>query len=190
MRKTRRKRDPEDTREKLITAAEGEFNASGFHGTDTNRIARAAGYAPQTFYRHFADKTDIFLAVYERWWKGEVVALEKVLRKHRGKDGAMAAARVVIGFHTRWRGFRRSLRHLAVTGARVRAARAAARWAQLAPLKEAGTKRRDAELIAALLTAERLCDAAAEGELTDMGLSRREITSLVARAMETLTARD
>ncbi|HSZ11512.1 MAG TPA: TetR/AcrR family transcriptional regulator [Rhizomicrobium sp.] len=184
MRKTRRKRDPEDTREKLIAAAQGEFNASGFHGTDTNRIARAAGYAPQTFYRHFADKTDTFLAVYERWWKGEVAALEKVLRKRRGKDGAMAAARVVIGFHTRWRGFRRSLRHLAVTEARVRAARAAARRAQLAPLKAAGTKRGDAELIAALLTAERLCDAAAEGELTDMGLSRREITSLVARAID------
>jgi AcrR family transcriptional regulator len=190
MKKAPRKRDPEETREKLIAAAEDEFNAHGFHGTDTNRIAKAAGYAPQTFYRHFTDKTEIFLAVYERWWQGEVVALEKVLRKRRGKEGAAAAARVVIGFHTRWRGFRRSLRHLAVTDVRVRRARAAARWAQLAPLKRAGTKRSDAELIAALLTAERLCDAAAEGELTDMGLSRREITMLVARAMETLTARD
>ncbi|HSZ73638.1 MAG TPA: TetR/AcrR family transcriptional regulator [Rhizomicrobium sp.] len=190
MKKTQRKRDPEDTREKLVAAAEDEFNANGFHGTDTNRIAKKAGYAPQTFYRHFADKTDIFLAVYERWWKGEVAALENVLRKRRGKDGAMAAARVVIGFHTRWRGFRRSLRHLAVTDSRVRVARAAARWAQLAPLKEAGTRRGDAELIASLLTAERLCDAAAEGEFTDMGLSRAEATMIVASAMAALTARD
>jgi AcrR family transcriptional regulator len=181
------KRDPDETRARLICAAETEFNAHGFLGTDTNRIARVAGYAPQTFYRHFADKTEIFLAVYERWWKGEIAALEKVLRKRRGKDGAFAAARIVLRFHTRWRGFRRSLRHLAVEDDRVREARASARLAQLAPLKNTGTKRGDAELVAALLTAERLCDAAAEAELRDLGLSPREIMGLVVKAMETLT---
>lgn len=179
-------RDPDETRARLIAAAEIEFNMRGFHSTDTNRIAHAAGYAPQTFYRHFADKMEIFLVVYERWWKGEIAALEKVLRK-RGKDGAVAASRIVLRFHTRWRGFRRSLRHLAVEDDRVRAARASARLAQLAPLKEAGTKRSDAELVAALLTAERLCDAAAEGELRDLGLSPREIMGLVVKAMESLT---
>lgn len=182
-------RDPEETRARLIAAAEDEFNRHGFHGTDTNRIAREAGYAPQTFYRHFTDKTEIFLCVYERWWKGEVAALEKVLRKRRGKQGALAAARVVMRFHKRWRGFRRSLRHLAVEDDRVRKARALARLAQLAPLKASGAKRSDAELVAALLTAERLSDAAAEGEFKDMGLSQCEVTNIVAEAMEMLTSR-
>src|SRR4051812_9867208 len=48
-------------REALLEAARAEFDESGFEGTDTNRIARRAGYAPQTFYRHFTDKTAIFI---------------------------------------------------------------------------------------------------------------------------------
>src|SRR5713226_3801558 len=84
------------TSAKLIAAAAKEFNTRGFHGTDTNRIARRAGFAPQTFYRHFADKTAIFLAVYERWWKDESAALQSVLRDSR--PSPTGAARVVISF--------------------------------------------------------------------------------------------
>src|SRR5215470_8598720 len=55
------------TGEKLVRAAAREFNEHGFLGTDTNRIARRAGFAPQTFYRWFGDKTEIFIKVYEQW---------------------------------------------------------------------------------------------------------------------------
>jgi len=51
--KPKRKRN---TRQDLVEAAIAEFETVGFEGTNTNRIARAAGYAPQTFYRHFDDK--------------------------------------------------------------------------------------------------------------------------------------
>ena len=51
------------TGEKLIAAAAAEFDDHGFLGTDTNKIARRAGFAPQTFYRWHKDKTAIFLAV-------------------------------------------------------------------------------------------------------------------------------
>src|SRR5688572_2853570 len=54
----------------LLDAARAEFDEAGFEGTDTNRIARRAGYAPQTFYRHFADKTTIFVETYHRWVEG------------------------------------------------------------------------------------------------------------------------
>ena len=60
-------KSPSSTRERLVEAAADAFNAHGFHGTDTNKIARAAGFAPQTFYRHFEDKLAIFIAVYEAW---------------------------------------------------------------------------------------------------------------------------
>ena len=40
---------------KLIAAAAAEFNDHGFSGTDSNKIARRAGFAPQTFYRWFKD---------------------------------------------------------------------------------------------------------------------------------------
>ncbi len=64
-------RDPERTRERLIEAAAHTFNEVGYLGTDTNRIARAAGYAPGTFYKHFADKRAIFLEAYLLWVDAE-----------------------------------------------------------------------------------------------------------------------
>lgn len=190
-RKTRRgkpvPRNPEATRARLVDAAEAEFNAAGFDGTDTNRIARRAGYAPQTFYRHFVDKTEIFLAVYDRWWRTEAAAIEKILRAG-GKSGLGRVADTLIAFHTKWRGFRRSLRHLSVEETRVRAARAIARKAQLAATRELlpNLEHRDGEIAAALLVFERLCDAAAEGEFSDMGLPKTAARQAVVRALVAL----
>jgi AcrR family transcriptional regulator len=189
MRKISRKkpvRDSAATRAALLHAAQAEFNAHGFEGTDTNRIARAAGFAPQTFYRHFEDKRAAFLAVYESWWKDEAAALEKA--GGGGPPGSDAAARVTLAFHTKWRGFRRALRHLAIVDPRVRAARAAARRAQIARIREFANQasRSDADLAAALLKAERICDAVAEGELADLGLSPTAAKALVAAAVKEL----
>jgi AcrR family transcriptional regulator len=185
MRKPVRKksvRDPAATAVALLDAAEAEFNAHGFEGTDTNRIARAAGFAPQTFYRHFEDKRAVFLAVYERWWKGESAALEKSTRERPAN--MEAAARIALAFHTKWRGFRRALRHLAIVDPKVREARTAARQAQIARIRDyAGAgARSDQDLVASLLKAERICDAAAEGELADLGLTAQEIRALVVEA--------
>jgi AcrR family transcriptional regulator len=63
----------------LIEAAAREFNTAGFHGTNTNLIARAAGFAPQTFYRHFEDKIDVFVAAYEYWQAREREAVSRAL---------------------------------------------------------------------------------------------------------------
>ncbi|HKD23477.1 MAG TPA: helix-turn-helix domain-containing protein [Rhizomicrobium sp.] len=189
MKKAARKkpgRDPAATLAQLLDAAEREFNARGFEGTDTNRIARAAGYAPQTFYRHFRDKKAAFLAVYDRWWKDESAALESPAQERPAN--VEAAARVALAFHTKWRGFRRALRHLAIVDAKVRSARTKARRAQIARIREftGGDVRSDQELIAALLKAERLTDAAAEGELADLGLSPAAAKTLVAAAIAEL----
>lgn len=179
-------RDPAATFARLLDAAEREFNAHGFDGTDTNRIAKAAGYAPQTFYRHFVDKRAAFLAVYDRWWKGESAALERPAQE-RPAD-VEAAARVALAFHTKWRGFRRALRHLAIVDAKVRSARTKARRAQIARIREftGGDERSDQDLIAALLKAERLTDAAAEGELADLGVSPATAKALVVAAIAEL----
>jgi len=173
-----RKRIPEETRELLIAAAQTEFNTSGFDGTDTNRIAKRAGYAPQTFYRHFADKTAIFLAVYDRWWRAEAAALSQS-NARTAKDAAIIA----LDFHKRWRIFRRSLRHLAIVDAKVRKARTRARREQIERWKKAGSRRSNAQLAGALLSAERLLDGAAEGELADLGLKPTAILELATAAM-------
>ena len=187
MPRPRRTRDPEETREKLVTAAEREFNTRGFFGTDTNRIARQAGYAPQTFYRHFTDKTDIFLAVYERWWRGEGEAVVAAARGLKGEARLARIADTILQFHARWRIFRRALRHLSADDKRVRAARVKARKAQTDSLKQVPRKKRlsEEELYAGLITIERLSDAAAEEEFADMGFSKRAARNAVIAALRT-----
>src|SRR6516164_2929685 len=74
--RTSMQRDPEATRAALIEAARLEFEEAGFDATQSNKIAARAGYAPQTFYRHFSSKLEIFLAVYDQWVADEQKALD------------------------------------------------------------------------------------------------------------------
>lgn len=83
-------RSPAKTSVALLDAARSEIKEAGFEETNTNRTARCTGFAPQTFYRHFPDKTSIFLAVYERWVDQEIVAVgaakdatDIIIRHHR-----------------------------------------------------------------------------------------------------------
>jgi AcrR family transcriptional regulator len=187
MPRPRKTRDPEETKEKLLASAERAFNTGGFFGTDTNRIARAAGYAPQTFYRHFIDKTDIFLAVYERWWRAEGEAVVSAARGLKGEKRLAKIADTILEFHVRWRIFRRALRHLSADDKRVRAARVKARKAQIESLRRVPRKTRisDEEIYAGLIVIERLSDAAAEEEFADMGFSKRAARESVIAMLRT-----
>jgi AcrR family transcriptional regulator len=166
------RRTRKGTAEKLIRAATSEFNEHGFPGTDTNRIARRAGFAPQTFYRWFGDKTEIFIKVYERWQHEEASMLQRLLAKD-ASDARLVQA--VVTHHRRFRIFRRSLRHLSIEDDVVRKARAQSRLNQIAqirkwnPAQPAST----ADLAVALFKIERLADALAEGEFDDMGIDRK-----------------
>ncbi|MDQ0462499.1 AcrR family transcriptional regulator [Caulobacter ginsengisoli] len=170
------------TRQKLIEAAAQAFNAGGYFGTDTNRIARAAGFAPQTFYRHFEDKLAVFIAVYDDWRESERLAVRAAAR---APDPDLAIAQASLDHHVRWTGFRRSLRLLALEEPRVRDARTLSRRQQLGDLAKApGNRGREpADLAAALLKVERVCDAAADGELADLGLGEAAILGLVIDAI-------
>jgi len=177
------------TQARLVAAAMAAFNEDGYFGTDTNRIARRAGFAPQTFYRHFQDKLAIFLAVYAHWQAAEALSVAAAVRSQVRPEGrAAAAARALIAFHQQSAGFRRSLRLLAAQEPRVRAARVASRSAQLDALAVLpGNQQRDrAAILAAVLAVERLCDAVADGEVADQGLDgnafAEEIVAAVARA--------
>lgn len=173
------------TREALLAAARTEFDERGFDGTDTNRIARRAGFAPQTFYRNFADKTAVFVETYHRWLADEWKDLEKA----HGK-GADAAARILLMHHARHREFRRSLRRLTISEPAVKAARAQSRRLQLGLLDSqdaaAGSDPRGKGRIALLLCIERIADAAADGELDDLGLSPKEQAALLADVIRRL----
>src|SRR5271170_2352101 len=88
-----RRGTPAQTRARLVAAAAAVFNRDGYYGTDSNRIARAAGYAPATFYKHFPDKRAIFLAAYEAWVSAEWSAIERSLGRARAP--AQTAAELV-----------------------------------------------------------------------------------------------
>lgn len=178
----RRSTRPEATRAALVEAAASAFNTLGYHGTDTNKIARAAGFAPQTFYRHFRDKMDVFLAVYEEWQAEERRAIGRAARAQAAEPEIVKA---VFEHHVRWRIFRRSLRWLAVEEPRAREARARSRDRQLEDLGRlpSNATRSRGELLAALLTVERLFDAAADDELADSSLDDPAVSQILLRAV-------
>ena len=167
------------TAEKLVRAAAQEFNRHGYLGTDTNRIARRAGFAPQTFYRWFRDKTSIFIMVYEQWQQEEASMLQGLLAND-ASDARLVDA--VVSHHKSYREFRRSLRQLAVEDREVRTARARGRLNQIGQIRTWNPEQPDstAQLAVALLQFERLADALAEGEFHDMGLDERTAKAMLA----------
>lgn len=172
-------RDPPATRAALLEAAALEFNQAGFDATNTNAIAARAGFAPQTFYRHFKDKTDIFVAVYEYWVAEEMTELD-------GVRDAVAAARAVVRRHRRSLRMRRALRALSVGDTRVRRARAASRAAQIKRLQSRLAHLRGvprSRLAASLLTIERIADAIAEAEFDDLDIDKNEALAELARVL-------
>lgn len=171
-----RRGHPEETRERLVTAAASQFNRFGYHGTDSNTIAKEAGYATGTFYKHFRDKRDIFLAVYERWlaaeWK-EII--DELSRMRNVEETAQRLVELNIRFHTEWRGLRASLMELVFSDPEARKFFRKQKRRQLELILElrsrfalpAQTSEQDAIL---LWTTERVFDAIGQGEIQSLGL--------------------
>ena len=168
---------PSETRRRLVAAAGVVFNTDGYEGTDSNRIARAAGYSPGTFYKHFADKQAIFAAVYDEWvaeeWRllGELVA-------RGGPRLPRRLASQVVAFHRRWRVFLRSLRELTRRDPTIRRAHLAGRRRQLAQLP--GDRARNLFLLFAV---ERTADAIADGDPAALGVRTADLVGCIEHAI-------
>lgn len=183
---------PEQTRERLIATAATVFNRDGYDGTDSNRIAQEAGYSAGVFYKHFADKAEIFIAVYDAWVDEEWRALEQLLETPNAETPRALVA-TVLGLHRRWKGFRRSLRALAGRDAVVKRGHLRGRKRQLDTLErmrqsgrvsKLGTRAGDLML---LYTLERVADALAESEPSALDVNDDALIaileSLVAAAL-------
>jgi AcrR family transcriptional regulator len=189
-----RRGSPASTRERLVAAAAKVFNRVGYHGTDSNRIAAEAGYSPGTFYKHFSDKREIFLAAYESWVGSEWAAVDKELSTGEGSEAvARRLVQLTVDFHSRWCGFRTSLLALVQQDAEVRRFYLGQRRRQLDlmaklrfQMRSRGHEREEDAI--PLFTMERSCDAIARGELRSLGLDRQAVMRvLVARVVEALT---
>ena len=185
---------PDETRRRLVAAAALLFNRAGFYGTDSNKIARAAGYSAGVFYKHFKDKREIFLAAYEQWSIAEWQEVTNILSSG-GSDREIARELVLlfIDLHARWRGLLASLRQLVFTDATVRRFHRRQRkrqleWmSQLRAQRNGSTRRREQDIVYLYCT-ERTFDAIAQGELRALGLNREfVIEAMVVSTIEALS---
>jgi AcrR family transcriptional regulator len=69
----------EQTRERMIAAAEERFTENGFHASSLAEIAATAGFTKGAVYSNFASKEDLFFAVYERRTALRVAEMEREL---------------------------------------------------------------------------------------------------------------
>lgn len=189
-----RRGSPAQTRERLIAAAARIFNRRGYHGTDSNHIAGEAGYSTGVFYKHFADKREIFLAAYETWVVSEWKEVESELSLGGPrKEIARRVVALTVNFHSRWKGLRASLIELVFTDAKVRRFYRNQRKRQLDMMArirgEIGARHRDREDDAIhLFTMERTSDAIAQGELRDLGLDRDTVIEALVEKVASLLA--
>ena len=176
---------PGETRRRLVAAAGVAFNRDGYDGTDSNRIAREAGYSPGAFYKHFADKREAFIAVYTEWVAGEWAEVGRILDAgHTPGATARALVAAVLDLHRRWRGMRRSLRALVGADAGVRRAYVAERARQLDAMAALGRADRAGDALLLYLM-ERTADAIADGEPESLGgVSAEALSELLVAQVE------
>ncbi len=90
---TRMDRRKAESRQKLLAAARRLFIEQGYHATRPQDIARAADVGYGTFYLHFADKRDCFLAFAE----AARAELESVVHERvAGVDGVEAQVHTLL----------------------------------------------------------------------------------------------
>lgn len=75
--KNGRKKSAEDRRQDILAAALTVFTKKGFNGSTTAEIARAAGVAEGTIFRHFATKKELLIAVLKPKVLDGIIYLDK-----------------------------------------------------------------------------------------------------------------
>ena len=95
-----------DRREALLRAAVEVFAGRGFQGATVEEIARRAGIAKGTPYLYFADKAELFYAVFERWAAEAMSGAQLALAAAKGaSERLLALALSAVGYmetHREW----------------------------------------------------------------------------------------
>lgn len=181
---------PEQTRARLIRTAAQIFNRMPYWEADTNAIAREAGYSTGTFYRHFKDKREIFIASYREWVAEEWASIEStVVHGQSPAESIDRAADALIEHHRRWRVFRGNLRALVTYDEELRALTQALRREQLDKMSilrvrqgQQPSRTLETDAVHAMMF-ERVCDAIADEEFESLGCSLELAQSEFRRLM-------
>ncbi|MGH9136729.1 MAG: TetR/AcrR family transcriptional regulator [Acidimicrobiales bacterium] len=78
-RRLSRQESQERTRGRLLDTAAKEFLRRGYHGTSLDRVAELAGYSKGAVYSNFESKEELCLAVLDRHYGEQFVALSNEL---------------------------------------------------------------------------------------------------------------
>jgi AcrR family transcriptional regulator len=184
-----RRGSPEQTRARLIHTAAQMFNSVPYWETDSNQIAKAAGYSTGTFYRHFKDKREIFIAAYREWVAEEWRSVESRIEPGQSPGESIDnAADAIIEHHRRWRVFRGNLRALVTYDEELRALTHTLRRDQLEKMavlrRQNGSPDRSLvnEAIHAMMF-ERVCDAIADGDFGSLNCEPERVQDEFRRLM-------
>jgi AcrR family transcriptional regulator len=94
---------PSRSRSEILAASHKLFLDQGYHGTTMRQIAKASGMALGSLYNHFADKQDLFRAVFEAYNPYPILLL--TLENSQGPNAAdlarTAARRLVTALSAR-----------------------------------------------------------------------------------------
>lgn len=85
-----------ETRERIVAAALAQLADGGYASASVQAVAKRAGVATGSVYRHFASKSDLFAEVFRRASAREVEAFAEALRD----DGRDIAERVASATET------------------------------------------------------------------------------------------
>lgn len=172
-----RRGSPEQTRARLIHTAAQMFNQVPYWETDSNQIAKTANYSTGTFYRHFKDKREVFIAAYREWIAEEWASIESQVEPGQTPGESIdRAADALIEHHRRWRVFRGNLRALVTYDDELRELTQALRAEQLKKMsflrsrQGSPTRTLESDAIHAMMF-ERVCDALADGDFKSLGCS-------------------
>lgn len=174
-----------DTRTRLLEAAMSEFIEAGYGGTDTNRIARRAGFAPQTFYRWFKDKAAVMAEVMAVWDEAEIAMWQAVIQdQHLSLDDL---AESFIDNLRPFLTFRLNLRTVQQQVPDIAAQRAQGRRRLMQALSTLVSHHHDPEALGSLLVQiDQFGEAIARGDLTELGLSGAQAHKALSRLIAEL----
>src|SRR2546421_6994929 len=89
-----RRERKERTKGDLVEAARVVFLRHGFHGASLDEIAEEAGYTKGAVYSNFDGKDDLFLAVFDDYFRGRAEAYREIVFDHQDiEDSYRAVAR-------------------------------------------------------------------------------------------------
>ena len=191
---SQRRRDPVETRNKLLTAAFELFNERLLHELHSNHIAVHAGVAVGSFYKYFETKEAVFLACYDEWVKSEWNAIADWSAKPASKASVPKLVKLLLAEHERAVMFRKNLNALCYQSDLAQQHRDRQRLQQCRDLaamfKTIGVAVPSLiELHTALNTCEFLLDVWSTGRYAQLGLSVKGIEAQLVSLIDGLLKR-